>query len=67
LPSPEIRPPKRRTPSPTVEDMPPFKKSSQEYNTLEAHLHDLQALDSDCKGILYNLIYLRDNYALKLI
>jgi hypothetical protein len=42
---------KRRTPSPTVEDMPPFKKSSQEVATnLQEHLMKLQALVSDSSG-----------------
>jgi hypothetical protein len=42
---------KRRTPSPTIEDMPPFKKSSQEVATnLQEHLMKLQALVSDSSG-----------------
>jgi hypothetical protein len=42
---------KRRTPSPTIEDMPPFKKLSQEVATnLQEHLLKLQALVSDSSG-----------------
>ncbi|XP_065338388.1 uncharacterized protein LOC135938587 [Cloeon dipterum] len=44
---PEIKPPKRRTPSPTTEDMPPLKKQSQEgLNALQQHVKALQELVS---------------------